>query len=146
MKTLILCYSYHHCNTRKLVDAIAARFQVDIADLAEEPLPDMAGYDCIGFASGIYNYAFHNTIMKAAAEIPAGKRAFFLYTCGDMSRSHTGAIRRTLEKRGTRILGEYGCYGFDTAPLFKSMGGIRKGHPNAEEIAGAAAFYEKILG
>ena len=47
------------------------------------------------------------------------------------------------EKKGI-YLGEYGCLGFDTFGPFKLIGGLKKGHPTAEEIRGAVDFYRGL--
>ena len=41
-------------------------------------------------------------------------------------------------------LGAYHCLGFDTFGPFKLVGGIAKGHPTEEEIAGATKFYREL--
>ena len=56
------------------------------------------------------------------------------------------SITRTLESNGARVMGSYGCRGYDTYGPFKLVGGIAKGHPTEEEIRGAVAFYDKISG
>lgn len=35
MKTAIVYYSQHHGNTKKLIDAIAAKYEVDLIDAAQ---------------------------------------------------------------------------------------------------------------
>ncbi|MGB3985262.1 MAG: flavodoxin, partial [Limnochordia bacterium] len=44
-----------------------------------------------------------------------------------------------------RLLGTYGCRGFDTFGPFKLVGGIAKGHPNENDIAGAVKFFAGLL-
>ena len=61
-----------------------------------------------------------------------------------MSDSYTKRIREIAEAKEARILGEYGCFGFDTFGPFKIVGGIKKGHPTDEEICGAVEFFMKI--
>lgn len=71
---------------------------------------------------------------------------FLLYTCGNPSSGYVKSITRTLESNGAKVVGNYGCKGYDTYGPFKLVGGIAKGHPTEEEINGAAAFYDKISG
>ena len=52
MRTIILYESLHHGNTRKLVDAIAEQFPVELHD-ARSFTGDLSDYDAVGFASGI---------------------------------------------------------------------------------------------
>ena len=49
-----------------------------------------------------------------------------------------------MEARGGRVIGEYGCLGYDTFGPFKLMGGIAKGHPDGEELCGAVDFFENL--
>ena len=50
MKTIILYYSNHHGNTKKLVDAIQASDpeNVEILDVTTAGPKDLSGYDLIG--------------------------------------------------------------------------------------------------
>lgn len=54
------------------------------------------------------------------------------------------SITKTLESNGAKVMGSYGCRGYDTYGPFKLVGGIAKGHPTEEEIDGAVTFYDKI--
>ena len=53
MKTIILYYSNHHGNTKKLVDAIQASDpeNVEILDVTTAGPKDLSGYEWIGVAS-----------------------------------------------------------------------------------------------
>lgn len=53
MKTAIVYASTHHGNTKKLLDAIAAAYEVDLIDAVKVPEKDLNRYDRIGFASGV---------------------------------------------------------------------------------------------
>lgn len=80
MKTLIVYYSSHHGNTKKLVDAIAARGSVSTVDASAATATDCSDYDLIGFASGIYYQKFHESILKwAEANLPQNKKVFSLH-------------------------------------------------------------------
>lgn len=83
---------------------------------------------------------------KFAEKIPAGARVFLLYTCGNPAGGYVKSITRTLEANGAKVVGNYGCKGYDTYGPFKLVGGIAKGHPTEEEIARAVEFYSKIRG
>lgn len=145
MKTAIIYYSKHHGNTRKLIDAIAAEHELTAMDASEVKTADLSGFDLVGFASGIYYSKFHQTVLQfAETNLPEGKPVFFLYTCGANKKGYTNAIAEAVSKRGGKILGEYGCLGFDTFGPFKLIGGIAKGHPNASELKNAVAFFEGL--
>lgn len=144
MKTLIICGSTHHGNTRKLCDAIAAAEpDVDLLAVGRGPIP-WEGYGRIGFASGVAFGKFYPAITEAAQSIPAGKEVFFLYTCGKNSRDFSEQLAETVKARDCTVLGSYGCKGFDTYGPFKLIGGINKDHPDRAERDGAVAFYRRL--
>ena len=145
MKTAILYYSEHHGNTKKLLDAIAAKNDVDLIDVTKAGSADLAGYDRIGLASGVYYTSFAKPLLAYARErLPEGTPVFYIYIHGAPKGDFLGAVRKVTEAKGCKELGAYRCMGFDTFGPFKLVGGIAKGHPTEEEIAGAVAFYESL--
>jgi len=145
MKTAIIVVSTHHGNTRKLVDAIAAAHEVTCFDGTKDTIPDLSGFDCIGFAGGIAYSSMYPQLLKRMEEhLPEGKRVFFLYTCGSPRKGYTASAEKLARERNCSILGEYGCRGFDTFGPFRLIGGIAKGHPTADELAKAVRFYESL--
>jgi len=73
--------------------------------------------------------------------LPDGKKVFLVFTCGSMSSGYTSTAKSIAKTKNCTVIGEYGCLGFDTYGPFKLMGGISKGHPDANEIADAVKFY-----
>ena len=145
MKTIIVCQSYHHGNTEKLANAIAEKYDVEVVPTFQAKEMDLSEYDCIGIASGVAFGRFYPEAEDFARyQLPDHKDVFFLYTCGTLSKKYTENITASAREHHSRILGSYGCRGFDTYGPFKVIGGIAKGHPTEEEIERAAAFYEKI--
>ena len=145
MKTAIVYYSKHHGNTKKLLDAIAAKNEVTLIDVTAQPAVDLAEYDRIGFASGIYYSSFAKQLLTCAAEhLPEGKDVFYIYTHGAPKGDFLKAIREIAAKKKCREIGEYRCQGFDTFGPFKLVGGIAKGHPTESEIKAAVDFYEQL--
>ena len=145
MKTAIVYYSKHHGNTKKLLDAIAVKNEVTLIDVTAQPAVDLAEYDRIGFASGIYYSSFAKQLLACAAEhLPEGKDVFYIYTHGAPKGDFLKAIREIAAKKKCREIGEYRCQGFDTFGPFKLVGGIAKGHPTESEIKAAADFYEQL--
>lgn len=146
MKTAVVYYSQHHGNTKKVIDAIAENHDITLIDATKTESENLAEYDLIGFASGIYYSKFHKSVLKFAEEnLPADKKVFFLYTCGAKKDSYTKAIKDIVSKKSAHILGEYGCIGFDTFGPFKLIGGLGKGHPDSTELDNAVKFYNDIL-
>lgn len=145
MKTVIIYVSRHHGNTKKLVDAIAEKFGVDLIDAAANSTADLGGYDLIGFASGIAYGKYYPQLLKYMEDkLPRRKKVFFIHTAGDPRENHNSAAKAAAETKGCTCLGTYFCKGFDTYGPFKLIGGIAKGHPNQEEIEGAVRFFEGI--
>lgn len=145
MKTAIVYYSKHHGNTKKLLDAISQQHEVTLIDATQTANPDLKEFDRVGFASGIYYSKFHKSVLNVAKEnLPEGKDVFFLYTYGAEKAGYTSAITDAVLPHKAHILGEFGCFGFNTFGPFKLIGGIAKGHPDASEIQKAIHFYEEL--
>ena len=145
MKTAIVYYSEHHGNTKKLLDAIAAKHDVTLINVTKTPETDLSGYDRIGLASGIYYSSFAKQLLAYAEEhLPEGKDVFYIFTHGAPKGMFLNAVRKIAEAKHCRELGDYHCLGFDTFGPFKLVGGIAKGHPTEDEISGAVSFYEGL--
>ena len=145
MKTVIIYYSKHHGNTKKLLDAIAKQGDTTLIEASESSHADLSGYDLIGFASGIYHSKFHDTVLQFAEKnLPQGKKVFLIYTYGVKRNSYTDAIKEIIDSKGGQMQGVYDCPGFDTFGPLKLIGGIKKGRPNDEDIAGAIKFFLEI--
>lgn len=146
MKTAIVMYSQHHKNTRKLVEAIKQDDPaVKILDVSVSSVSELEGYDRIGVASGIYYSKFAKPLMEYLRKyLPESKEVFALYTCGQKRDNYTKELKDLVSERHGKYLGDYGCLGFDTFGPFKLVGGIAKGHPDADEIQAAVEFYQEI--
>lgn len=145
MKTAIIYYSKHHGNTKKVLDAIASKNEVTLINVLENPTTDLSEYDRIGFASGIYYSKFHKTLLEYAEKyMPEGKKTFFIYTYGAKKDGYTKAIGEAVGMHNAEVLGEFGCFGFNTFGPFKLIGGIAKGHPDNTDIDNAISFYRGI--
>lgn len=145
MQTAIVYYSKHHGNTKKLLDFIASKHNITLIDVTDNPTADLSGYDRIGFASGIYYSKFQKALLKYIDEqMPNGKETFFIYTYGAKKEGYTAAVSEAVNKHNAKILGEFGCFGFNTFGPFKLIGGIAKGHPDNDDMNNALNFYEAL--
>ena len=145
MNTIIIYESTHHGNTKKLVDAIAGKYGIPAVTVEKAAEMDLSGYDTIGIASGVAFGKFYEATEKFAEEkLPESRDVFFLYTCGNDSGRYANSISAKAQARNCRVLGTYGCRGFDTFGPFKLVGGIAKGHPTQSEIDGAVDFYGRL--
>ena len=145
MKTAICYYSRHHGNTRKVLEAMAQEGEVDLLDVTTRQAVRLEEYDCIGFASGVYFGKFQESVLAFARQyLPQGKPVFFVCTYGGGDGSSTEALSAVAAANRGPVLGQFGCKGYDTFGPFKLVGGIAKGHPNAQDLENARAFYRKI--
>ena len=111
--------------------------------MTEHPDADLASFDRI--ASGIYFSSVAKQLLSFAdVHLPENKDVFYIYTHGAPVGGFLKGIREIAEKKHCRELGAYHCLGFDTFGPFKLVGGIAKGHPTEEEIAGATKFYREL--
>ena len=144
MKTAIIYYSAHHGNTRRLAEAIAQGRDVTLIDALAAKSADLSGYDLIGFASGIYFGKFHQSVVEFAKNnLPQGKKVFFLSTYG--GSNGTRAIEEAVKVKDARIVGGFGCKGYDTFGPFKLVGGICKGHPDETDLKNACRFLDGLM-
>lgn len=145
-KTVIIYASTHHGSTRRLAEALADQYDIDLIDAETQQQADLYPYDLIGFASGIDFGRFSASVEQyLETNLPEGKKVFFLYTCAKVSGRFTESIKEKARKTGAIILGEYGCRGFNTYGPWRLIGGMNKGHPNTQEIEGALRFYQSLL-
>lgn len=144
VKTAIVYASVHHGNTKKVVDAIAKEYVVDLIDATKIKFADLSEYDVIGFASGVYFGKFHRSVLDFAREnLPEDKKVFFISTYG--SKEGYAGIEKISENKNALIIDKFGCKGWDSFGVFALVGGIQKGHPNANELAEAVQFYRDLV-
>jgi len=145
LKVAIAYYSQHHGNTKKLLDAIKNLGDVKLINVVECKEADLSVYDIIGFASGTYFAKFSKAVIEFAKNnLPDKKQVFLIYTYG-VKRDYTKGMKRIIEEKSCRLLGSYGCRGFDTFGPLKLIGGIAKGHPDENDLKGAIEFFRKII-
>ncbi len=145
MKTVICYYSRHHGNTLKVLEAMAQEADVDLWDVTTRQTPDLEAYDCIGFASGIYGFAFHTAVAAFARQyLPRGKPVFFVYTYGAAKGTGSKDLSEIAREKGCAVLGEFSCRGYNTFGPFRLVGGIAKGHPDGEDLANGRNFYQNL--
>lgn len=142
MKALIICKSVHHGNTRKIADAMARALGAELVEPENVTAERIAGYDLIGFGSGIYRFRMHPSLFKLIGSFPGiPTKAFIFSTAGGlfMNRAHA-QLREKLEEKGLEVVGEFNCPGFDTFGLLALIGGVHKGRPNEKDLAAAREF------
>ncbi|MFD3745534.1 flavodoxin family protein [Nocardia sp. NPDC058633] len=150
MKVIIVCKSVSHGNTQRVAEAMSQVLGGRIVAPADVDPAELAGCDLVGFGSGIYNMAFHPELRRFIAALPTGLQgtAFVFRTSGFAEppfRRYTTTLTRSIERKGFDVVDTFGCRGFDTWLPLRLVGGIRKGHPDAADIAAARAFAENLL-
>jgi len=143
----ILYHSEHHGNTKKLLDAISKAYAVDLIDVSKAVGSDLSHYKAIGFASGVYMSSLHPSLFDLLDHWKPQncRKAFVLYTSGSGNKKYADSFIDKLTAQGLEVLGVYHCRGYDTFGPFKIIGGIAKGHPDEDDIAGALRFYEQAV-
>ena len=149
-RALLVVYSYHHKNTETIAKAFAAVLAAKIVTPQEVDSTEVAGYDLVGFGSGIDSGKHYAPLLDLADRLPqvANRKAFIFSTCGAPAfgvtqsfilKNHS-ALREKLEAKGYTIVGEFGCPGFNTNMFLRYFGGLNKGRPNAEDLKRAEDF------
>jgi flavodoxin len=146
MKTLIVYTSVHHQNTENVAKVMAEELEADLVPTMKAQPGMLAGYDLVGFGSGIYFMKHHKTLLQFAETLPAvaEKRAFIFSTSGDGKKKHHAALKEKLVNRGFSIMDEFSCKGWDTWGPLKLFGGINKGRPDEKDLALARAFAQEL--
>ena len=148
MKTLIFRFSYRHQNTEKIASVFAKTLSAEVKAPSEVNPDELCNYDLVGFGSGIYFGKHHKVLLDFVDKLPTitERKGFIFSTSGqtdNASKSHK-KLREKLEAKGFNIVGEFNCAGFDTYGLMKIVGGIKKGHPDEEDLKDAETFAQSL--
>ncbi len=146
MSNAVIIYaSTHHGNTKKVVDAIAKEFDVELVDATQVHEKDLSGYDLIGFASGIYAAQFHQQIKNfAQINLPQNKKIFFIMTSA-MNKDFSKSMAESIKGKNAEVVGKFTCHGYNTFGPFKLVGGTSKGHPDENDLKDAVEFYRTLV-
>lgn len=144
MKTLIICFSYHHKNTEKIASIFAKNLDAEIKTPAQVDPNSLSNYDLVGFGSGIAFGKHYQELLDLAGKLPkaTNTKAFIFSTSGQTGKTSKfhKKLREALESKGFMIVEEFNCAGFDTYGALKLFGGIQKGHPDDDDLKQAEAF------
>ena len=152
VKSIIFLYSYHHKNTQKIGDAIAAKINALMVEVNNDTkLDELETYDLIGFGAGIDSGKHYPQMIEFVKKLPnvKNKRAFIfstsaIYTEKKMLNDHK-TLRNILQNKDFVIVNEFSCKGYNTNSFLKYIGGMNKNRPNDEDIKNAEIFAEKLL-
>ena len=130
---------------------MAEVLNVEVKNLQDTALEEIQNYDFVGFGAGIDSGRHYKPMLEFAEALPGvqGKTAFIFSTSGvagterKMKNDHK-ALREILLSRGYRILDEFQCKGYNTNSILKHFGGMNKNRPNADDLAAARKFAQKL--
>ncbi len=145
MRTLLICVSVSHTNTKKVARAMAEILHASVMEPEDVDLTSLPEYDLVGFGSGIYFMAFHPRLRRLIRDLPptTHQKAFVFSTSGSRELPQWGYTRRLQERlvaKGYEIVGSFSCRGFDTWFPLRIVGGINKGKPDDADLERARAF------
>jgi flavodoxin len=145
MKSLIVCVSKSHGNTRRVADRMAEVLDAEVAEPESVDPEKVCEYDLVGFGSGIYYMSVDARLRKLIRRLPRvrGPRAFTFFTSGAGEiplLDYNKPVRNQLAAKGFEMLGAFSCRGFDTVGPFGIIGGINRGRPNDHDLDRAATF------
>lgn len=134
-KIAILYVSYHHRNTKKVVEVLSDRLNAQLIEFNKDKFFDISKYDVIIIASGIYFNMMHQSLIDYIKKTDlSNKKIILLYTCGIRYRDYTKKIRQMITDNKGIYLTTVSCRGYDTYGLLQKIGGIAKNHPSSNDI------------
>jgi hypothetical protein len=127
---------------------MAASLGARIYTIEEAAQLDASQFALVGLGSGIYFYRHHRDLRRLVARwsnVPP--KSFVFSTAGIPSLASWwhGSLVRLLRRRGSVVIGEFSCPGFDTFGPLWLIGGLHRGRPNEADFARATAFVTKLL-
>lgn len=149
MKSLIVCVSKSHGNTRRVADRMAEVLGAEVVEPESVDPEKLCEYDLVGFGSGIYYMTVDTRLRDLIRRLPrvSGVRAFTFFTSGAREiplLDYNKPVQKHLESKGFEVIGSFSCRGFDTVGPFGFIGGINRGRPNDHDLDRAAKFAARL--
>ena len=143
MKILIVYRSYHRMNTQRVARAMTEATGATLMEVDEVRAEDLAGYDLVGFGSGIYGGRHHADLVALAGRMPVaeGRPVFVFSTAAGASDAHHRVLKEALGAKGCLIAGEFQCRG--EFRLLRVIP-VSRGHPDEQDLANARAFARRL--
>jgi len=146
MKTIVICVSIHHGNTKKIADAIADVLHAQVCTPGKVDAAMLDDCDLIGVGSGIYYGQHHQSLLDFVDNLPLlHKQAFVFSTRGGALDHNHEPLKQRLERKGLRVIAEFSCKGLDTSGVFNYIGGVNNNRPNDNDLSDARAFARTLL-
>ena len=150
MKSLIVCVSKSHGNTRRVAERMAEVLDAEVVDAESVDPEKLCEYDLVGFGSGIYYMTFDSRIPALIRRLPQvnGIHAFTFFTSGAREIplvDYTKPVRNRLEsQRVCRYSTRSPAAASTRSGRSRFIGGINRGRPDDHDLGRAAAFAERI--
>ncbi|MEU8991826.1 flavodoxin family protein [Streptomyces sp. NPDC048558] len=148
MRTVIVCTSVSHGNTRRVADSMAQVLSAEVVAPERADLVEMAGADLVGFGSGVFYGRLHPRVTEFVKALPTGRGRAFVFATSGLPETplapFTRPLVQLLKGKGFEVDGSFSCRAFDTWTPFKLVGGINKQRPNAGDLAAARAFAGRL--
>jgi len=122
----------------------------DLLRVEQIDINTLAGYDLIGFGSGVYFGKFHKSLLELVDKFPKleNKKAFIFATSGlgeiPFIHDFPKPLKAKLRQKGFNIVGKFTCRGFDTSQAVKIIGGINWGRPDEKDLRLAEDFARSL--
>jgi len=145
MNTLVICPK-KSANTHHVCQYVCSRSGAELMALGGEANPDLAGYNIIIFASGIYAGRLHKNILEFAKNIqpdalkPGVKLYLFMTWFGRVGSDEMALteLRKILNGKGLTLENNYmTCFG-------KGLGVVRMSHPNEADCKNVLAWVKEL--
>ena len=135
-----------------VAETMAAVLGAEVVAPEELPYTTVDDVGLIGFGSGIFYGGFHESLHSWIRGLPdavrRGHPAFIFSTSGLpwLAGLWSRPLEAELARKGFDVRGRFHCRGFDTWGPLSLIGGINRGHPDAQDLARAAEFARRMAG
>lgn len=148
ISSVVVYASIHHGNSRRIATAISESIGADLLTVEEARSVSPDRYQLWGLGSGIYFGRHHRSLLQLVDSWNSGPAASFVFSSAGLSclrYFQHSALRRRLQSKGSKILAEFCCRGWDTVGPLWLMGGINRRHPDSGDIERAKRFADHVL-
>lgn len=124
-------------NTAQVAEAVANVLEAELQRCEDVDADALRGRPLVGLGSGIYWLGHDRQVYALVNRIPDGTPVFTITTSGFrfgfLVRLYKWRLRRRLEKRGLRVIGEIYSPGHDKFVLFRWMG-LSRNRPDDRDL------------
>ena len=122
-------------NTFKLLQKMKEVRDIDLIEVSQAKDEDLAKYDIVGFASGIYAWKFSKKIINFIASSTLNNlNVVIVSTSGGKATKPHNKIKEIIKAKQWNLLSEFNTIAVDKFGPFGWIGGLNKNRPNEQEI------------